>query len=159
MKKCNKCLEQKQESDYHNGSICKICVNKTRREKYANGDSVRILAQKNKRRKEDPASELIRCAKHRSKLNNILFDLQKSDVIIPDICPMLGIKLFTGNGVLGDNSPTLDRIDSTLGYTKDNIQVISYRANRIKNDATVEELEKIVEYMKKVVDRRSRDRV
>ena len=85
--------------------------------------------------------------------------MQKSDVIIPDICPMLGIKLFTGNGVLGDNSPTLDRIDSTLGYTKDNIQVISYRANRIKNDATVEELEKIVEYMKKVVDRRSRDRV
>lgn len=152
MKTCNKCGSLKDKTEYHNGAICKECYNKKRRERYANGDSVRILSKKNQRRKNNPASELIRCAKRRAKVNNIVFDLKQEDVIIPEVCPMLGLKLFTGNGVLSDNSPTLDRINPDLGYTKENIQVISYRANRIKNDATIEELEKIVEYLKKVVD-------
>lgn len=40
----------------------------------------------------------------------------------------------------GDDSYSLDRIDSSRGYVKGNIWVISLRANRIKNDSTVEEL-------------------
>ena len=39
-----------------------------------------------------------------------------------------------------DNSPSLDRIDSSKGYTPDNVWVISRRANIIKHDATLEEL-------------------
>ena len=45
-------------------------------------------------------------------------------------------------------SPSIDRIDSTKGYTKDNIQIISWRANRIKNDSTPEELMQIATYMR-----------
>jgi hypothetical protein len=37
-------------------------------------------------------------------------------------------------------SPTLDRIDNSKGYIVGNVWVISMRANRLKSDATVDEL-------------------
>jgi hypothetical protein len=40
------------------------------------------------------------------------------------------------------------RIDYSKGYTYDNCQVISNKANRIKNDATLEDLELLVNYLK-----------
>jgi hypothetical protein len=62
-------------------------------------------------------------------------------------CPLLGIELTyincTGNRT-PQNYATLDRIDSTKGYVAGNIQIISFRANTIKGDATLEELKTIV---------------
>jgi hypothetical protein len=71
---------------------------------------------------------------------------------IPDVCPILGLTLnYDGVKKSGwtrtDNSPSIDRIDSSKGYTIGNIQIISWRANRIKNDSTPEELMKIAKYM------------
>ena len=79
-----------------------------------------------------------------------------STLDLPDYCPILGVKLnYDGTGIEGnwsrtENSPSIDRINSSIGYTKDNIHVISWRANRIKNDSTVEELGKIYAYMLKI---------
>lgn len=65
---------------------------------------------------------------------------------IPASCPVLGIPLtFT---MTKDNQPSVDRIDNSEGYTKDNIRIISHRANRLKSDASVEEVERILNYMK-----------
>jgi len=50
--------------------------------------------------------------------------------------------------MVDDNVPSVDRIDPTKGYIKGNVEVISWRANHLKNNATVEELEAIVNYMK-----------
>lgn len=61
-------------------------------------------------------------------------------------CPILGLTLSWG--MPKSNSPSLDRIDSSKGYTVDNCQIISNRANTIKHDATVEELELLVNYLK-----------
>lgn len=87
-------------------------------------------------------------AKYRAKRKSLSFDILKEDLVIPEFCPVLGIKLEPHKGRKGDSSPSLDRVDSTKGYTKDNIQVISNRANHIKNNASLEELEKIVNYLK-----------
>lgn len=66
---------------------------------------------------------------------------------IPKFCPVLGIKLDYENTVQKkDNSPSIDRINSNNPYTIENIHIISDRANRIKNDATPEELIKIANY-------------
>ena len=75
-----------------------------------------------------------------------------SELDVPDVCPALGIKL-NYNGVEGtgwtrqDDSPSIDRIDSNKGYEVNNIQIMSWRANRIKNDSTPEELMLIAKYM------------
>lgn len=63
-----------------------------------------------------------------------------------DTCPISGVSLLweRGHGKPQENSPSLDRIDSTKGYTEDNVWLISYRMNRIKNDSTIEELKMIL---------------
>lgn len=72
-----------------------------------------------------------------TELNNLTF---------PITCPILGIPLKFNKGNPQDNSYSIDRIDSDKGYDIDNIMVISYKANRIKNNATEAELKKIGEY-------------
>lgn len=80
-------------------------------------------------------------AKKRAKDKGWEFTLTEADVCIPELCPLLGIPLFRGLKVSCDNSPTLDRIDSGKGYVSGNVWVISKKANTIKSDATLQELE------------------
>jgi hypothetical protein len=56
---------------------------------------------------------------------------------------ILGIPLVMGDKYAHDNSPSLDRIIPELGYVKGNIMVISHKANTIKSNANIEELEKV----------------
>src|SRR5690606_2185566 len=93
------------------------------------------------------SSVLITNARWRAKKYGLKFTLSKHDLEpVPLVCPVLGIPLEAGGHA--DTSPSLDRIDPTLGYVQGNVAVISWRANRLKSDATVDELTKIVEYMK-----------
>ena len=68
--------------------------------------------------------------------------------MIPDFCPVLGLPLYrnTGGSAQGPNSPSLDRTDATLGYTKGNVNVISSKANAIKSNASPEELLRVAAY-------------
>lgn len=89
---------------------------------------------------------LLQRARQRAKKHGLSIDITAVDISIPQYCPILGLKLKVSDGKLSDSSPSLDRIDSSLGYVKGNIHVISLRANRIKNDATVKELALIADY-------------
>ena len=95
---------------------------------------------------------LINASKQRAKLKNRDHSITVDDIkaIYPTdgCCPIFGMKLEFNNAGFRENSPSIDRIDSSKGYTTDNIQIISWKANRIKSYATVEELEIIVAYMK-----------
>lgn len=88
-------------------------------------------------------------AKKRADKRGLKFDLEFKDIIVPNYCHILGIQLVRGSDN-HDNSPSIDRIDNTKGYTKDNIIIISNRANRIKNDSTTDELEKITLFYKNI---------
>lgn len=69
------------------------------------------------------------------------FNLEHSDIVIPTHCPLLGIELTTDpKDKDKPNYYTGDRIDSSKGLVKGNIQVISMKANKIKNKATENEL-------------------
>ncbi len=83
------------------------------------------------------------CTRSRAKSKNIPFDLDVEDIVIPTHCPILGIPLYTTYDLRRGgqrNSPSIDRVDPNLGYVKGNIQIISNRANTMKQDATPEEL-------------------
>jgi hypothetical protein len=75
------------------------------------------------------------------------FNLSFRDIVIPELCPILGIALQRGLEGGLDNSPSLDRIVPRKGYVKGNVRVISNRANRIKSDSTPEELARILTYV------------
>jgi hypothetical protein len=83
-------------------------------------------------------------AKHRAAEKGIPFAITVNDVVIPERCPMLNIPLFQANGVLHDNSPTLDRRNGLKGYVKGNVRVISYKANRSKSNLTLDEMKLMV---------------
>lgn len=98
-----------------------------------------------KKKQEKPEYFLYYSAKYRAKKYNIPFNLKISDIKIPLFCPILGIPLVLNNNKsFCDNSPTLDKIIPELGYISENIRVISWRANHLKNDISFYELEKII---------------
>ena len=90
---------------------------------------------------QDPRSPMWSRAKYRAKQKDLDFNITKEDIVIPDTCPLLGTPM---------ESPSLDRIDSSKGYTKGNVWVISNRANTLKNDATLTELKTLVENLQRL---------
>ena len=107
-------------------------------------------------RGRNPNKTLYMAAKCRAKKRGLDFTIDYEDVIIPEICPVLGIKLVVraGNGIPGGklDSPSLDRIDNTKGYVKGNIQVISHMANSMKFTASPKELKLFAEWIMKTYD-------
>lgn len=112
----------------------------------------------NKKRiaKEDPVYSLFVRAKERAKKRNILFDIDKEYLksIYPknNRCPILDIDFQLGflNEIKKnrDYAPSLDRIIPSKGYVKGNLVIVSFIANRVKNNVSVETLEKIVNFYK-----------
>ncbi len=105
------------------------------------------------RRAKDPIRYRLNLVRSRCKRLEIAFDLEPSDIKIPKKCPVLGTDLIwyidkRSRNKDRDRLWSIDRVDPSKGYTKDNIWIISYRANRIKNDATLEELKSLVSSLK-----------
>ena len=87
---------------------------------------------------------MLKSSKCRAKKAGLSFNIEIEDVIIPKVCPLLEIPIIRGTKTIVPNSPTLDRKNSNLGYVKGNVWVISDKANRVKNDASLEEAELLV---------------
>lgn len=83
-----------------------------------------------------------RRAKNRASKSKLDFDIEVTDIVIPEYCPILNIKLKEHIGRPGGekHSPALDRIDNSKGYIKGNIMVLSHLANMMKSNATNKEL-------------------
>ena len=97
-------------------------------------------------------NKIKRGAKYRKIEFNLDFDYFRNLVLATPICPILHIELDYSKGFKDCQLPTsmsVDRIDSNKGYTNDNIQIISQRANELKWNATFEEIEKLYIFMKK----------
>ncbi len=101
-----------------------------------------------------PENQMLAAAKCRAKKLNLPFNLEISDIYIPAICPLLGLPIVSGiNKKSGNspNSPSLDRKIPSLGYVKGNVWVLSRRANLLKSDATIEEVELLLSNWKKLI--------
>ncbi len=93
----------------------------------------------------------LRQAKRRATKMGIPFDLTVDDIDAPTLCPALGIRLDYGPKQQGGepNSPSLDRIIPSHGYTKENVQVISFLANRIKSSGESQQIQEVADWLRK----------
>lgn len=136
-----------QKSDYYKRvTLAKWEANPELRE--AHRRKAREFARK--RRESNLPLVMWQAAKTRASEKGLEFNIQPDDVTIPTHCPLLGTPILVGQSFSHrEAAPTLDRIDNSKGYVKGNVWVISYRANRIKTDATVEELETVAANLRK----------
>ena len=173
MKICKKCNQNLDESCFNKNKnksdgleiYCKECAKiKSRlayergREKYIARNKERYLENKEhilstskeyyeRLKSSKPEVLLLRSAKHRAKTSGVPIDITIEDILIPEYCPILKIKLETSTGVASKNSPSIDKIIPELGYVKGNIQVISNLANTMKWNANFEELVNFAEWI------------
>lgn len=164
-KKCSRCGNIKptesfiySKTEKRHKSKCKECRHESyleqkeksteRANKYYKNNKDKILEKARERRNNNLANEMIKSAKGRAKKKGLEFDIDETDIIIPEYCPVLGFRLEKGNGKVHKNSPTIDRINPNKGYIKGNVIVVSQRANTIKTNATIEEIFKVYEFYK-----------
>lgn len=102
---------------------------------------------------QTPSYTLWFAAKSRAEKKGLPFTLRVSDVeemvLAADKCPALGIPFCWSNKGIRDNSPTLDKYDPRLGYTRENTRLISALANRIKTNADSNQVGKVYVWMRR----------
>lgn len=103
--------------------------------------------------------KLLADARRRAHRRKIAFDITIADIDVPKRCPIFGAKLIWNAGRRRADSPSLDRIDASRGYVRDNVWVISWRANQIKSDATPAELRRIAEAVESRVGKQAAGRL
>jgi|AntAceMinimDraft_11_1070367.scaffolds.fasta_scaffold106302_1 hypothetical protein len=117
-------------------------------------DNVLAASKKRKvsgaaRTEEQYIKQTLKAVKRRAEIINVPFNLTIEDLAMPEFCPVFDTKLFWTDK-LSNDTPSLDRLIPELGYIKGNVCFISMKANRLKNNATLEELQSIIDWMKKV---------
>lgn len=125
---------------------------KNRRYYYANLERSRAITRdSNRRRNRDPLrwpTKILERIRSRLKGTGIPFNLEPSDIVVPDRCPVFGTAFVYGAGYRSPHSPSIDRHNPSLGYVKGNVGVISMRANVLKRDCTSgAELRKVADYI------------
>jgi hypothetical protein len=137
---------------------CKSCYNGARREKNLKRYHDKYSNTSKYRHKPKPSAQMstnqyigrrLRECRRRAKQMNIECTITSNELSIPDICPVLGIPLAIGTKQLTNASPSIDRIDNNKGYVKGNVAVISTLANRLKSNASVEQLRAILAYVER----------
>ena len=157
LKTCASCSKDKPLEDFisknNTRSCCLECRRGGRAKRYRDNHKHKLKNEARTYRLKNPFHTLCSGHKSRSFRLGIPFNLTPEylEEIYPEngLCPVLSTPLILG-GTLNDNRQqlaSLDRIIPHLGYTKGNVRWISYRANAIRNNATVEELKAVLAYV------------
>ena len=130
----------------------------------------RVECQKEKRRQYERerrgkhpiktwAERTYKVCRQRSERIGVEFNLTKEWLMgkAVETCPLIGLKISYNNTKPQYDSPSVDRIDPSRGYTIDNCEVISQRANQIKSDARLEELERFIQNIRAYIQRTQND--
>lgn len=152
---CKKCGQEIPQTRRRGAKYCSILCRRgyhNKKWRDSNKEGVKDFARQYQRQyqQDNPEKTLLSRAKHRAKKKSLPFNLDLDDIVIPDVCPVLGVPLQRSNSSPSDNSPSLDKIIPELGYTKGNVIIISHRANRIKTNATLDEIKAVYEFYSKL---------
>ena len=140
MKVCRKCGIEKPYSEFsvnskgNRPSACRECMNRVERAGKRHR-SEKVAAGFKKWRAENRGRALTTVARHRAKVRGLQFDLDPENIqqrVDAGACELTGIP-FDLTKPRAWNAPSLDRIDSTGGYTTDNVRVVLYSLNVMAN--------------------------
>lgn len=98
---------------------------------------------------------LLTSARSHAKRDGIVCSITVEDIVIPEYCPVFGMFLDR-TGTIKDNAPSLDKVIPELQYVKGNVRVISWRANRLKHNMQLEEVQAIARYIKEHIEHSDR---
>jgi len=171
-KRCSTCKIVKPDSEFNNDrytkdgrkTSCKSCVSMqyARWSETPNYDKrqEKGKATRRKLKEENPKRAWCVMAKNAAQQRSVKRGETSAITVewlwenAPETCPLLGIPMNYGRNTMGFDSPAVDRIDNTKGYTPENCWVISSKANRIKTDATLEEIESVARNFRTFMDAR-----
>ena len=148
LKICRGCDLEKQEEDFparndrsgRRRPYCSECVNKINKSRY------------NRYKKESPFKLKASRARQRAAAQGLPFDLDEEylESLWTGICPVFDQPIVIYDSDRSDPwAAELDKFIPELGYVKGNVNFLSRKANRLKNNMVFEELIKLMEWMKK----------
>ena len=114
----------------------------------------KISAKNNRATKKGHIRAIFNSRKSSAIANGVPFKITLSYAIdiANDYCPVLNTKLNWGiaTGKTTANSPSLDKFNANLGYIVGNVYWISHKANAMKQNATLKEVESLYLWMKHI---------
>jgi hypothetical protein len=116
------------------------------------GESIEIMESLISDKRENVRGRIIERLRKNAKERKLEFSLSSYDLKLVKKCPILEIELNYSNSCGMDNSPSIDRIDSSKGYIKGNITMISKLANQMKSSATKEQLNLFIKNINKIFE-------
>jgi hypothetical protein len=130
---------------------------KVRQHYQENKDQILRESKLKRTGKEGYIKIMLSSAKYRAKKKGWAFDLDLDELlsIAPDCCPVDGLPFDWERRLEDDRTlpltiPSLDRIDSSRGYTKDNVMFIGDKWNRWKSNMNLDNLELLIQYVRSV---------
>lgn len=120
--------------------FCKTHGIKLKRADCPQCNAAYVRLYQRRRRRDHPDVALFERARHRAQMRGVPFFITRSNVVVPTICPALGIPLMRAEKRAA-TSPSLDRIQPHLGYVPGNVRVLSDRANRLKGNQSLRQLQ------------------
>lgn len=136
--------EKLPEPEYIQG-CCKQCGEKITNDKKGGREKL-FCSEEHKyyynNRNRNPYKNIWNNAKARANREGKEWSIDFDSFEFPEYCPILNIKLdySLGKEKIQNNSPSFDRRDNSKQYVKDNVRIISHKANSMKSNATDEEL-------------------
>ncbi len=132
---CKTCNKHRPESDFskHKDCVGGFDTSRCKPCKKARADWAKVPLEK----------RIYNRAKSRAKKIGREFSIELEDITIPDKCPVFGHSFVYGDP---DWTYSIDRVDNDKGYVKGNVEIVSNKANRIKNSATEEELKAVLTF-------------
>ena len=155
MKTCKICNVEKPISEFYKRTedadkrmvLCKPCANARTRKNY----------RTTKATKPGHALQIFNKRKNAAKREGIIFDIDFDYMFsLPsENCPILNMPLSWCELAdrPKDNTPSIDKIIPEKGYVKNNVAWVSYRANSLKGNGTLDEHLAIINYIKSALNK------
>lgn len=134
---CKTCLKDRPETDFskHNGCVGGFDTSRCKPCKKSKWDWEQVSYEK----------RMLHRTTARAKRRGLECTLTLEDIVLPDLCPVFNVPFIYGDV---DWTYSIDRRDNSKGYTKDNIMIMSNKANRLKNNASLADLEQLIDFLR-----------